>query len=863
MTVHFHGDFAPMRRPIHLLAAGLGILVPIAVAGWLLLRNGDPARPSRPVRPIRPPEPHVAPPTAPPPATGPSPIRPDDAGHNGIFAALGRATYRARRWLPGVGLAAVIGLNAWAVAAGGELSQGGWQIPGSETVVAEELLADRFGEEATAMIVVFTDPAGDAASDAFQAKVADAMAPVADASIVDEIVTYGDVRDDAFVSTDGDRTFAIARLTVDTEDAVDDAEALADLVAVPEGVETIVTGIPMIQHEFNVAVEEDLLRAELISLPIALLILLAVFGTVVGAAVPLIIAGLALPTALAVIGLLAGVTEMSIFVTNVTTMIGLALSIDYALFMVSRFREELRHHTVADAVERTMATVGKAVAISGIAVAIGLSSLTVFESPALRSMGIGGVVTVVSTLVFGLTVLPALLGMLGPRVNRLRVPLPAALRLVEEGEVADRRRGHGLWSRIARLVMRRPLLVATPVLALLLLAGTPFLRIQLSTGGNLDDLPPSRSVNGFEIIADEFPGGDSDPVVVAVRYPEPILDDGAVDQAWLAAMRRYVDGLSSIESVESVTSVLDPPSGVDRTTYEAMLVAPAAQRPAEAAAIEAYVDRWVADDVAKVEVVSSELPDSSAGRALVDGIRALPAPDGAREVLTAGLSSRSRDFMASFSSSVPWAVAIVVAVTAIVLFLTFGSVFLPVKAVLMSLLSITASFGALVWIFQEGNLSGILAFDPSGTLIASTPVLMFAVLFGLSMDYEVFLLSRIRERYLATGDNTRAVAEGIGITGGIITGAALIMVAVFGAFALGSVVMIKALGFSMALAVLIDATIVRGVLVPAFMRVMGSVNWWAPGWVQRAVARLGLYEGPVVHADRPPVPATGSEPAPA
>jgi RND superfamily putative drug exporter len=199
-------------------------------------------------------------------------------------------------------------------------------------------------------------------------------------------------------------------------------------------------------------------------------------------------------------------------------------------------------------------------------------------------------------------VLPALLGMLGPRVNRLRVPLPAALRLVEEGEVADRRRGHGLWSRIARLVMRRPLLVATPVLALLLLAGTPFLGIQLSTGGNLDDLPPSRSVNGFEIIADEFPGGDADPVVVAVRYPEPVLDDGAVDQAWLAAMRRYVDGLSSIESVESVTSVLDPPSGVDRTTYEAMLVAPAAQRPAEAAAIEAYVDRWVADDVAKVEV---------------------------------------------------------------------------------------------------------------------------------------------------------------------------------------------------------------------------------------------------------------------
>jgi RND superfamily putative drug exporter len=207
--------------------------------------------------------------------------------------------------------------------------------------------------------------------------------------------------------------------------------------------------------------------------------------------------------------------------------------------------------------------------------------------------------------------------------------------------------------------------------------------------------------------------------------------------------------------------------------------------------------------------------------------------------------------------SVPWAVAIVVGVTGAVLFLTFGSIFLPVKAVLMSLLSITASFGALVWIFQEGNLSGLLDFEPSGTLIASTPILMFAILFGLSMDYEVFLLSRIRERYLITGDNTRAVEEGIGITGGIITGAALIMVAVFGAFALSSVSMIKSLGFSMALAVLIDATIVRGVLVPAFMRVMGNVNWWAPRWIQRIVARLGLYEGPAdIHPPAVAEPAT-------
>ena len=817
-----------MRRPLILG----GILV-VAAATWFAMRGGRSALEPPPGFP-------EAPAGVPPGSRAPD----DRIAHNGIFAALGRATYRHRRWLPVAGLAMVIGLNVWAATAGGRLSQGGWQVPGSEAVRAEALFADRFGETATTLIVIFTDPHGDAASDEFQSTVAASVAPLAREPIVDEILTYADVGDPSFISEDRDRTFAVIRLNEDVEAAVDDAERLAALVDAPAGIETTVTGIPIVQQEFNEAVEQDLVRAELISLPIAMLILLAVFGTVVGAALPLIIAGMALPSAMAGIGLLAGVTEMSIFVTNVATMIGLALSIDYSLFTVSRFREELRHRSVADALEHTMATVGKAVAVSGIAVAIGLSSLIVFESPSLRSMGIGGVVTVLSTLVFGLTVLPALLGMLGPRVNRLRVPLPRSLRLIEDdATAADARQGHGVWGRIARVVMRRPLLVAAPVLLVLVLAGLPFFGIQLSTGGNLDDLPPSDSVTGFRILEDEFPGAGADPIEVAVRTREPILADGALDPGWAGELRSYVDELAALDGVTAVASLLDPPAGMDEATYLQIASLPEDQRPPEAAGIAQWLEQWVAQDVTRVNVFSTLLPDSADGRELVDAVRSLPPPGGTDEVLTAGLSSRSNDFLASFTNAVPWAVAIVVGVTALVLFLTFGSVFLPLKAVLMSLLSITASFGALVWIFQDGNLSGILDFDPSGTIIASTPILMFAVLFGLSMDYEVFLLSRIRERYLVTGDNTRAVAEGIGITGGIITGAALVMVAVFGAFALSSVVLIKALGFSMALAVLIDATVVRGILVPAFMRVMGAVNWWAPRWVQRGVARVGLYEG--------------------
>ena len=677
-------------------------------------------------------------PALPPAVLPPAPREVDDRiGHNGIFAALGRGTYRARRWLPIVGLAVVIGLNVWSATAAGRLSQGGWQVPGSEAARAEALFADRFGEQASSLIVIFTDPDGAADSAEFQATVSDSVAPLINEPIVDEILTYADVGDPSFLSRDGAKTFALVRLNEDLEQAIDDAEHLASLVDAPDGVETVVTGTPLVQYEFNEAVERDLVQAELISLPIAMLILLAVFGTVVGAVLPIVIAALALPSSMAVIGLLAGVTEMSIFVTNVATMIGLALSIDYSLFTVSRFREELRHRSVADAVEHTMATVGKAVAISGVAVAIGLSSLTVFESPALRSMGIGGVVTVLSTLVFGLTVLPALLGMLGPRVNRLRVPLPPSLRLVEDDAVAaDARQGHGVWGRIAHQVMRRPLLIATPVLLVLVLAGLPFFGIQLSTGGNLEDLPPSDSVTGFRVLGDEFPGGDADPIEVAVQAEEPILVDGAFDAAWVEELRMYVDELAAVAGVTEVTSVLNPPAGMDDAAYAQLISVREDQRPLEAAGLASWLDQWVAGDVTRVDVFSAAQPDSSGGREVVDAIRALPVPDGASDTLTAGLSSRSRDFMASFTSSVPWALAIVVGVTGIVLFLTFGSIFLPLKAVLMSLLSITASFGALVWIFQDGNLSGLLAFDPSGTIVASTPILMFAILFGLSMDYE-------------------------------------------------------------------------------------------------------------------------------
>ena len=827
-----------------LLAAGIALAgVVTAIAAAALLRRREPVAglAASPLDEIADPWPSIAggPPVrrVPPPHLEPHPT--------GLFAAVGRFDYRFRRVLPVLGLGLVIGLVAWGAVGGGELIQGGWVIDGSEEQRAEELLAERFGEQSTTMIVLFTDPDGDAGSEEFQSLVAEALEPIADDPLVSDVTTYADSPVPELLSRDGSRTLGIVTLTETVERAVEHASELGERIAPPAGMQAEVTGVPQLYHEFNAKIEADLVQAELISLPLALLILLAVFGTLVGASLPILIAVMALPSAFGVISVLAGVTDMSIFVTNLASMIGLALAIDYSLFMVSRFREELRHHSVEIAIERMMGSVGKAVAVSGIAVAIGLSSLTVFEAAALRSMGVGGIITVASTLVFALTVLPAILAMLGPRVNRLRIPLPGPLRLVEDDpDAADARHGHGLWGWIAAQVMRRPLLVSIPVLGLLLLAGSPFLGIQLSTGQNLEDLPDTPARAAFMVIAEEFPGGESDPTRVALTWDDAAPATDGLDDDAQADLAAYADDLAALDGVTEVASVLDPPPGLPADQYGALLALPPDERPAEVRdGLDEYLADWMAGDTTVLSVRSRLLPDSEAGRELVDRIRAVPTPEGS-SALTAGLPSRSRDFMDSFYASVPVAVLIVVAVTGGILFLTFGSVFLPVKAVLMSLVSVTASFGALVWIFQDGHLSALFGVEPSGTTAAWLPIIMFAILFGLSMDYEVLLLSRIRERYLAHGDNRRAVQEGIGITGGIITGAALIMVGVFGAFSLSSIVFLKALGFSMALAVLIDATIVRGLLVPAFMRLAGFVNWWAPRWLQRIVARLGLYEGP-------------------
>ena len=627
------------------------------------------------------------------------------------------------------------------------------------------------------------------------------------------------------------------------EESVEAVEDVRHLIAPPAGYGYELTGYGPITLDSAEQSEQDLVRAETVSLPIVAIVLVLVFASVVAAGMPLLVAGLAIPSSLALIYLVAQQVEMSIFVLNIATMLGLALAIDYSLFIVSRFREELRAgREVGDAVERTVATSGKAVAFSGIAVAIGLSGLLLFEAPAIRSIGLSGSLVVLCSVVYALTFLPAVLGMLGPRVNALSLRgLLGRFRPVSD---AGPERGSA-WERVAHAVMRRPFAVLVPTLAVLLVAGAPFLRLEQGVPGA--EIYPAgvESRDAYVALQTEFAAGETTPIVILADVEgEPT---SAANIEALASYAQALDSLDGIDRVESPFTIRDPATGnpLPADQLAALYALPDGQRPP---AIDAVLERYVRGSTVRLDAISPISPSQPAATDMIPTIRALdPGPGITTEV--GGSAAVGHDFLASQSERAPLAVGLTLIASAVILFLLFGSLIIPIKAVIMTLLSISASFGALVWIFQEGNLSGLLAFDPLGYTIAGNPIIMFSVIFGLSMDYEVLLLSRIQEAYRRTGDNAASVAEGLARTAGVITGAALIMVSVFAAFALAEVITIKSIGVGMAIAVFVDATIIRVLLVPATMRLMGAWNWWAPGPLGRLADRLGFS-----HVEDDPVP---------
>ena len=649
------------------------------------------------------------------------------------------------------------------------------------------------------------------------------------------IIGYAETGDPRFISTAGDAAYIVVELNVTDEQSVEVVDPIRAAIVPPAGYTVALTGYGPITKDSAEQSEKDLQKAEIVSLPVVALVLILVFASIVAAGMPLLVAGLAIPSSLALIYLVAQQVEMSIFVLNIATMLGLALAIDYSLFIVSRYREELRRgRTVAEAVERAVSTAGKAIAFSGVAVAIGLSGLLLFEAPAIRSIGIAGAIVVLCSVVFALTFLPAILGMLGHRVNALSLSgLRHRFRPVADGVEPART---ARWERVAHAVMRRPIAVLVPTLAFLLIVGSPFLRLEQGVPGAEIYPPGVESRDAYVALQTEFAPGETTPIIVLAD-----VQGSPTDLANIKALDAYaaqVDGLEGIDRVESPFTIHDPTTGAVLTPEQvaALYAQPVGQRPA---GLEALLAQYVRGSTVRLDAISPLPPSRPEATDLIPVIRAIPAGDGITTQV-GGSAATGHDFLVSQAERAPYAVGLTLLASGFILFLLFGSLTIPFKAIVMTLLSITASFGALVWIFQEGNLSNLLNFEPLGYTIAGNPIIMFSVIFGLSMDYEVLLLSRIQEAYRRTGDNTASVAEGLSKTAGVITGAALIMVSVFAAFALAEVITIKSIGVGMAIAVAVDATIVRVLLVPATMRLMGKWNWWAPGILGRFVDRLGF-----------------------
>ncbi len=771
-----------------------------------------------------------------------------------MFSRWGAFVYRRRRIVLLLSLIVAVATGGLALDAGKHLATGGWLDPHSESAqVADRLEAD-FGAGRTAFVALFRSVAAgaDATSAQFQAAIAQTVAPVLTQPGVTGVIGYAQTGDSRFISTAGDAAYALIQLDMNEDASVEVVPRIESALAPPAGYTVALTGFGPIQRDSASLSEADLRRAETVSLPIAALVLVLVFASLAAAAVPLLIAGLAIPTSIGIIGVIAQRTEMSTYVLNIATMLGLALAIDYSLVLVSRFREELgRGRSVALAVERTVGTAGKAITFSGIAVAIGLSGLLWFRSSVLSSIGLAGAVVVVCSVAFGLTFLPALLGVLGHRVNALSIDgLLRSLRL-RSGVRAER---GSRWAAVARGVMRHPIAVLVPVLAVLLLAGSPFLRLQQGVPDATTYPKGVSSREAWVALTTEFRAGETTPITVLLDVP-----GSPTSAANVAAVMDYaarLEAVDGIDRVEGPFSITDPATGrkLDAATVAQLYAAPPSMLPPQtAAALERLKAAYVREGTVRLDAISPLPSTKPAGTAVVPRVRALDPGGTITRVQVGGSAAVAQDFLDGQNERLPWAVGTTLLASAIVLFLLFGSLAIPVKAVIMTLLSLTASFGALVWIFQEGNLHDLLGFQPVGYTIGGIPVIMFATLIGLSMDYEVLLLSRVQEAYRRTGDNTAAVAEGLARTAGVITGAALVMISVFTAFSTADVLYIKVIGVGMAIAVTIDATIVRVLLVPATMRLLGEWNWWAPGILGRLADKLGFS-----HVEDEDEPSTGA-----
>jgi RND superfamily putative drug exporter len=709
-----------------------------------------------------------------------------------VFGRWGSFVYR-RRLVVIVGvvlltvLGGVVGLGVF-----DRLSDGQDVAPGSESAAAKQLTERAAGSQGD-VTVVYSAPAGSTVDDPEFARGVNETLDRLPRSHVEQVTSYFTTKSPAMATPDKRDALATVKLTGAGGDKVDAFDAIKHDLS-PPGVHTEIGGQVAIQQAITDQARGDLEMAEAISIPVTLVLLAVIFGSIAAAMLPVLVGGLAILGSLGILDLVSLGLDLNSFAVNVVSLLGLGLAIDYGLFTVSRFREELATgREVAAAVRRTVATAGRTVAFSGTLLVTALAALTIFPLDTLRSIAIGGVAAVAVAALVSLSVLPALLGVLGHRVDSLA--LPWLKRRKEAGE-STAGGNPAFWRRLADRVMRRPVFVAVPIVTVLVLLGAPLLNVQLG-GADQTQLPPdNKTRQAIESVLEKFPAGGNGSAQIVLRG----TGDTPPGQQAIGQFAADADKVSGVA-----------PSG----------------REGDAV------------------LLSAKLPGNPMGeqaKQAVSALRGIAEPAGT-DVLVGGYTAQVMDVANTVTGLLPVMIGIVVLATLVLMFLAFGSVVLPVKAVLASALSLCATYGVLVWMFQDGHGADLLNVTPQ----PAQPLLLVligAVVFGLSTDYEVFLLSRMVEEYRSGADTRGAVRTGLAGTGRVISAAALLLIVVTGAFALSGIVSMRFVGVGMIIALLVDATVVRMLLVPALLRLLGSAAWWAPGALRRLAQRSDVHGSP-------------------
>jgi putative drug exporter of the RND superfamily len=740
----------------------------------------------------------------------------------GEFSALQRIARLAIAWprrIIAIALLVMLCAAIFGIPVIKSLSAGGFQDPTSESSHAARLLSERFGQGDMQMIIGVTADSGanSAAARAVGNDIVEGLKRSPDVAAVNSLWTVPPAAAQALISKDGKTGLIVAGITGGDDDAQKHAQALADqLVHDRDGV-TVRTGGEAITHaQINGQIQKDLLLMESIAIPLTFMVLVWVFGGLMAAALPLAVSGFAIAGSMAVLRAITYATDVSVFALNLTLTLGLALAIDYTLLIVSRYRDELAQGVGRnEALIRTMVTAGRTVLFSAMTVALSMVTMMLFPMYFLKSFAYAGITTVALAAVAAVVVTPAVIVLLGERLDSLDLRRPAR-RLLRRPEPLRCPTEQTFWYRSTKFVTRRSLPIGVAVVAVLLVLGTPFLGIKW---GFPDDrvLPTSASARQIgDQLRRDFAVDAATNVTVVIPDMVGVTDDDLVG---------YSARLSQVPEVSSVSS----PVG---TFVDGSLIGP----PSAATATKNGSTFLTVSSSARLFTDASEIQ--------LDRLHAVPDPGG-HEVRMAGTAQTNRDSSTAITSRIPVVLVVIAAITFVLLFLLTGSVVLPLKALLLNLLSLTAAFGALVWIFQDGHL-GALGTTATGTLTASMPVLLFCIAFGLSMDYEVFVVSRIREYWLKSGrtaaDNDESVALGLAGTGRVVTAAALVMSISFAALITTHVSFMRMFGLGLTLAVVVDATLVRMLAIPTFMHVLGRANWWAPKWLARLHDRLGISE---------------------